>query len=63
MEVSWVSNTRWWNHLTIPRLRIRGEASLVQKLTAEENLSKEVEVSGVLNSSQILDLHAVTIRG
>jgi hypothetical protein len=35
----------------------------VQKLTAEENLSKEVEVSGVLNSSQILDLHAVTIRG
>jgi len=63
MEVSWVSNTRWWNHLTIPRLRIRGEESLVQKLTAEENLSKEVEVSGVLNSSQILDLHAVTIRG
>jgi hypothetical protein len=63
MEVSWVSNTRWWNHLTVPRLRIRGEASLVQKLTAEENLSKEVEVSGVLNSSQILDLHAVTIRG
>ena len=63
MEVSWVSNTRWWNHLTIPRLRIRGEESLVQKLTAEENLSKEVEVSGVLNSSQILDLQAVTLRG
>lgn len=63
MEVSWVSNTRWWNHLTAPRLRIRGEDSLVQKLTAEENLLKEVEVSGILNSSQILDLNAVTIRG
>jgi hypothetical protein len=63
MEVSWVSNTRWWNHLTVPRLRIRGEESLVQKLMAEENLSKEIEVSGILNSSQILDLHAVTIRG
>ena len=63
MEVSWVSNTRWWNHLTIPRLRIRGEESLVQKLMAEENLSKEIEVSGILNSSQILDLLAVTIRG
>ena len=63
MEVSWVSNTRWWNHLTVPRLRIRGEASLVEKLTAEENLSKEVEVSGVLNSSQVLDLQAVTVRG
>ena len=45
------------------RLRIRGEESLVQKLTAEENLLKEVEISGILNFSQILDLHAVTIRG
>jgi len=63
MEVSWVSNTRWWNHLTIPRLRVRGEERLVQQLTAEENLLKEVEVSGVLNSAQVLDLQAVTIRG
>jgi len=63
MEVSWVSNTRWWHHLTIPRLRVRGEERLVQQLTAEENLLKEVEVSGVLNSAQVLDLQAVTIRG
>jgi len=63
MEVSWVSNTRWWNHLTVPRLRLRGDERLVQTLMAEENLAKEVEVSGILNSSQILDLQTVTIRG
>ena len=37
--------------------------ALKDELTAEENLLKEVEVSGILNSSQILDLNAVTIRG
>jgi len=63
LEVSGVSNPRWWNHLTEPRLQIRGEQSLVQKLTAEENLMKEVEVSGVLNDSQILELQEVTIPG
>ena len=63
LEVSGVSNPRWWNHLTGPRLQIRGEQGLVQKLTAEENVMKEVEVSGVLTPSQILELQAVTIPG
>src|SRR5438128_823922 len=61
LEVSGVSNPWWWNHLPGPRLQIRGEQSLVQKLTAEENVMKEVELSGVLNPYQILELQAVTI--
>lgn len=61
MEVNRVDNSRWWNHLTVPRLRVRGEESLFQKLMAEENMFKEAEVSGILNPSQVLDLSTVTI--
>jgi hypothetical protein len=63
LEVSGVSNPQRWNHLTGPRLQIRGAQRLVQKLTAEENVMKEVELSGVLTPSQILELQAVTIPG
>lgn len=63
MDVGWVSNPRWWNHLTVPRLRVRGADSLWQKLTAEEHLFTEVELTGRLSPSQVLDMRAVTIRG
>jgi hypothetical protein len=63
MNVNWASNSQRWNHLTFPRIRVRGEDREFEKLTAEENLFKEAEVSGLLNSSQVLDLSAVTIRG
>ena len=63
MDVNWVSNSQRWNHLTFPRIRVRGEDSLFEKLTAEENLFKEAEVTGILNPSQVLDMSAITIRG
>ncbi|MBI3301961.1 MAG: hypothetical protein HYZ72_07775 [Deltaproteobacteria bacterium] len=62
IEVNRVGNTLWWNHLTVPRIWVRGEESLCQKLTAKENLFKELEVSGVLSPAQVLDLSEVTIR-
>lgn len=62
MEVTWISNPRRWNHMiTTPYLRLRGAASFFEKLTAEENLFKEVKVVGVLSPSQTFDMNEVTI--
>ena len=63
IEVNWVSNTRRWHHVTVPRIRVRGQTSLFQQLMAEENLFKEVKITGILSSAQVLDLHEVTILG
>ena len=63
MEVTRVHNSPWWHHLTVPRLRVRGEDGLFEQLTAEENLLKEVEITGILSPAQVLDLSSVTIRG
>jgi hypothetical protein len=42
---------------------VRAEDSLFEQLTAEENISKEVEISGVFTNSRTLDISGVTIRG
>ncbi len=62
MEVNRINNPRRWNHLiTTPRLRLRGPESLFAELTAEKNLFKEVEVSGILSPSQTLNMSQITI--
>ncbi len=62
MSVSWVNNFQGWSYLASPRIWVRGEDSLFQKLTAEENLFKEVEVIGTLSHTRTLDVNQVTIR-
>lgn len=63
MEVDWISNPLRWNRLTTtPHLRLRGADSFFEQLTAEENRFKNVEVSGMLSSSQTLDMNKLTIR-
>lgn len=62
IEVDWISNPLQWNRLiTTPHLQLRGADSLFEQLTAEANRFQEVEVSGMLFSSQTLDMHKVTI--
>ncbi len=62
MNVSWVNNFQGWSHFAPPLIWVRGEDSLFQKLTAKENLFKEVEVSGILSHTRTLDVSEVTIR-
>ncbi len=62
MEVEWVSDSlRWYRLITTPQIRLRGEDSLFEKLAAEENLFREIAVSGILSPSRTLDVHEVTV--
>jgi hypothetical protein len=64
IEVKWVSDTLWWNHLTAPQLRVQSGDGVFERLTAEENLFKEIEITGIpYSSSQTLRISTVTIHG
>ena len=64
MRVSWVSNSERWIHVVWPpRIWVRGEERLLQQLNAEENLFKELEITGLLSNSRTLDVFGVTISG
>jgi hypothetical protein len=64
MRVNWVSNpTRWQRVVWPPRLWVRGEDSLLQQLSAEANLFKEVEIQGILSHTRTLDLTSITLSG
>ncbi len=63
MQVSWVNNSQRWDHLAAPpRLWVRATDRLFQQLSAEENLLKEIEITGLLRNSRTLDIFAVTIH-
>ena len=59
MKVDWVSEPQRWSYFN-QRIWVRGKDSLLQKLTAEENLSEEVEVTAIPKNST-LDIFGVTI--
>jgi hypothetical protein len=62
IEIEWISNPWRWNRLvTTPHLQLRGADSLFQQLTTVASRGKKVEVSGMLSSTQTLDMHKVTI--
>jgi hypothetical protein len=64
MNIMWTSNSsRWQRVVWPPQLHVRGEERLIEKLIAEENLMKELEVRGVLGNSRTLDLSEVERRG
>ena len=50
-------------HIRQGRIPVRAADSVFQKLTAEENMFKEVELTTLLRKSMTLDLFEVTIRG
>jgi hypothetical protein len=54
---------RWATLAWPPRLWVRGKDSLFAQLTAEENLFKEVQITGLLGNSRTLDMFEVTVRG
>jgi hypothetical protein len=64
VQVNWVSNAARWGRIAWPpQLRVRGDANLLHRLGAEENLFKEVEVTGRLSNARTLDLLTVNAQG
>jgi hypothetical protein len=65
VDVNWVDDAPRWDSIVGPsrRLWVRAEDKVLRKLTAEENLFKEVEISGVLRSTRTFDIADVTIKG
>jgi hypothetical protein len=45
------------------RVWVRGEASLMQQLSAETNLFKELEIQGILSNTRTLDITSLTSAG
>jgi hypothetical protein len=61
LKLETVNNARRWDDLHLSqRLEVRGEDELWQKLTAAENLRKEVALTGILRPTGTLDLSSVT---
>ena len=57
MQINWISNaTRWQRVVWPPRVWVRGEASLLQQLSAEANLFTELEIQGTLSNTRTLDI-------
>jgi len=64
MKVSFVNDTQMWGRFMWPPwVWVRAKDRVFQQLMAEENLLKEVEITGLLNNSRTLDIFKVTIRG
>jgi len=63
MLVKMVNGSDMWEAPLSPRFSVRSKDSVFQQLTAEENLMKEVEVSGILGNTRTFDVFTVTIMG
>ena len=65
MEVDTINErARWENILGLShQITVRAQDRLFQKLTAEENLFREVEIVGLLRNTRTLDIGDVTVFG
>ena len=64
MNVRSVNNSPTWRYFGWPaELQVRAQDGLFQQLTAEENLFKDVEITGLLSTTRALDIFEVTISG
>jgi len=62
LEVTKVSDPQWWVTIVFPhQLLVRSKDEVFAELTAEKNLFKKVEISGLLRKDRVLDVSSVTI--
>ena len=61
LQVRTVNGSAMWEAPLSPRFSVRAKDSVFQQLTAEENLTKEVEISGIFRNTGTLDIATVTI--
>ena len=63
LQVKTVNGSDMWEAPLSPRFTVRAQDRVFAQLSAEENLLKEVEVTGSLGTTQVLDIFTVTIPG
>ena len=64
MKISTVNNSALFDVIGgTSRLWVRAPASVLQQLGAEENLFKEMEITGALHTTRTVDVASITIRG
>jgi hypothetical protein len=64
MKVTEVNESAMFDALAWPpRLWLRGTGSLLQQLGAEENLFKEMTITGLLRNTRTLDIFEVKVSG
>ncbi|MGH8009117.1 MAG: hypothetical protein ACREQ3_19195, partial [Candidatus Binatia bacterium] len=50
-----------WNRLASEQIWVRAQSSLLQKLSAKENQSKTIEITGIVSNSRTMDVNGITI--
>jgi hypothetical protein len=64
MGVSQIDEPQLWSYFAWPpQIRVRAKDELFQHLTAEQNLVKEVEITGLLRNTRTLDMFSVKVSG
>ncbi len=59
-----INNSPTWRYFGWPaEIQVRAQDGLFEKLAAEENLFKDVEITGLLSTTRALDIFEVTISG
>lgn len=62
MEVLETNHFTWLNHLTMPHIRVRGEENILLPLTSQDNVRKDVTISGYLLDAQTLAVQEITVH-
>jgi hypothetical protein len=64
MKVTAVNEAAMFDALAWPpRIAVRGPDSLLDRLGAEENLFKEMTITGLLYSTRTFDVFDITVQG
>jgi len=64
VEVKMVNDSTRWGALTWPpQLWVRAEDKVFQQMTAEQNLSKDIKITGILSNSRTFDVLDVDVQG
>ncbi len=64
VEVKAINESRHWGELTWPpQLWVRAEDKVFQQLVTEQNTSKDIRITGILNSSHTFDVLDVDVQG
>lgn len=62
MEVRATNHFTWLNHLMRPNIRVQGEENLLLALTSQDNVRKDVTLTGLLLDAHTLNVQEITIH-
>lgn len=63
LQIHTVNGSSLWDAPLSVRWSVRAQDGIFRQLTAEENRHKEVEITGLLRNTSLLDIATVTISG